>query len=101
MADSCAVVLGGYGNFGRIIVTALAADRECRVIVAGRDVRRARVVADAAGSSAEPAVLDTRAPSLAAELRRLGATVVIHAAGPFQGQDYVVPRACIDARVHY
>ena len=43
MADSrrmgCAVVLGGYGNFGRRIVGALAADREHRVIVAGRDAQ--------------------------------------------------------------
>ena len=89
MADSCAVVLGGYGNFGRLIVAALAADRDHRVIVAGRDAQRASVV------------LDTRSGKLAAELRRLGATVVVHTAGPFQGQDYAVPRACIEARAHY
>jgi hypothetical protein len=59
------------------------------VIVAGRDARRASVV------------LDARSGNLAAELRRLGATVVVHAAGPFQGQDYAVPRACIEAGVHY
>jgi saccharopine dehydrogenase-like NADP-dependent oxidoreductase len=85
----CAVVLGGYGNFGKLIVAALAADRDHRVIVAGRDPARASVV------------LDTRSSNLAAELRRLGATVVVHAAGPFQGQDYAVPRACIEARAHY
>src|SRR5678815_1320246 len=105
MADSrrmgCAVVLGGYGNFGRRIVGALAADREHRVIVAGRDAQQARAVADAVGSPAEPAVLDGRSPEFAAELRRFGASVVVHAAGPFQGQDYFVPRACIEARAHY
>ncbi|HEY7640363.1 MAG TPA: saccharopine dehydrogenase NADP-binding domain-containing protein [Steroidobacteraceae bacterium] len=101
MAASCAVVLGGYGNFGRRIVTALASDREHRVIVAGRDAQQARVLADAIGSPVEPAVLDAHAVDFAAELRRLGATVVVHAAGPFQGQDYVVPRACIEARAHY
>lgn len=85
----CAVVLGGYGNFGKLIVAALAADRDHRVIVAGRDAQRASVV------------LDTRSSNLATELRRLGATVVIHTAGPFQGQDYAVPRACIEARAHY
>lgn len=97
----CAVVLGGYGNFGRLIVAALAADRDHRVIVAGRDARQARAAADAVGSPAEPAVLDTRSASLAEDLRRLGANVVVHAAGPFQGQDYAVPRACIEARAHY
>jgi saccharopine dehydrogenase-like NADP-dependent oxidoreductase len=101
MADSCAVVLGGYGNFGRLIVAALAADRDHRVIVAGRDARQARAVADAVGSRTEPAVLDTRSSNLAAELRWLGATVVVHTAGPFQGQDYAVPRASIEARAHY
>jgi hypothetical protein len=45
-------------------------------------------------------VLDVRSANLAAELRRLGANVVVHAAGPFQGQDYTVPRACIEARAH-
>jgi saccharopine dehydrogenase-like NADP-dependent oxidoreductase len=101
MADSCAVVLGGYGNFGRLIVAALAADRDHRVIVAGRDAQQARAAADVVGSPAEPAVLDARATSFAAELRRLGASVVIHTAGPFQGQDYSVPRACVEARAHY
>lgn len=96
----CAVVLGGYGNFGRLIVAALAADRAHRVIVAGRDAQQARVVADAVGPPAEPAVLDARSTNFAAELRRLAAKVVVHAAGPFQGQDYVVPRACIEARAH-
>jgi len=97
----CAVVLGGYGNFGRLVVAALAADRDHRVVVAGRDAQQARAVADAIGSPAEPAVLDARSPNLVAELRRLEATVVIHSAGPFQGQDYIVPRACIEARTHY
>lgn len=97
----CAVILGGYGNFGRLVVAALAADRDHRVIVAGCDAQQARAVADAVGSTTEPAALDARSSNLAAELRRLGADVVIHAAGPFQGQDYVVPRACIEARAHY
>jgi len=101
MPASCAVVLGGYGNFGRLIVAALAADGAHRVIVAGRDARQARAVADASGAPAEAAVLDTRATNFAAELRRLGANVVVHTAGPFQGQDYGVPRACIEARAHY
>jgi hypothetical protein len=97
----CAVVLGGYGNFGRFVAQALAADRDHRVIVAGRDERQARAAADAIGSPAEPAVLDVRSANLAAELRRLEASVVVHTAGPFQGQDYAVPRACIEARTHY
>lgn len=97
----CAVVLGGYGNFGRKVVAALAADRSYRVIVAGRDLQKARAVANEVGGSTEAASLDGRATSLAAELHRLGANVVVHTAGPFQGQDYDVARACIEARAHY
>jgi saccharopine dehydrogenase-like NADP-dependent oxidoreductase len=104
MADSlvrCAVVLGGYGNFGRRVVAALAADCNYRVIVAGRDLQKARAAAAEVGSSAEAAALDGRAANLAAELRRLGANVVVHTAGPFQGQNYGVAQACIEARAHY
>ena len=97
----CAVVLGGYGNFGRRVVAALAADRSCRVVIAGRDVRKARAVADEVGSPAEAALLDGLATNFSAELGRLGANVVVHTAGPFQGQDYAVARACIEAGAHY
>jgi saccharopine dehydrogenase-like NADP-dependent oxidoreductase len=95
------VVLGGYGNFGRRIVGALAADREHRVFVAGRDLVKAAALADEVGGSAEPVVLDYHAPQFAADLRRLAASVVVHTAGPFQAQSYATPQACIDARAHY
>ena len=95
------VVLGGYGNFGRRIVAALAADREYRVVVAGRDVRRAAAVADEIGLGVEPVAIDCQSPDLAAQLRRLRASLVIHTAGPFQGQSYTTARACIEARAHY
>jgi hypothetical protein len=97
----CAVVLGGYGNFGRKVVAALAADSSYRVVVAGRDLQKARAVADEVGNPTEAAALDGRAKNLAAQLSGLGANVVVHTAGPFQGQDYYVARACIEARAHY
>lgn len=97
----CAVVLGGYGNFGRRVVAALAADRSHRIVVAGRDLQKAKAVAEEADVPAEAVSLDCRAPSLATELRRLDANVVIHTAGPFQGQDYAVAQACIEAHAHY
>lgn len=95
------VVLGGYGNFGRRVVADLVRDRDHRVIIAGRDAKQARALADEVGAPAEAVVLDTRAKNLAAELQRLGASVVVHTAGPFQGQDYAVAHACIEARAHY
>ena len=56
-----AVVLGGYGNFGKRVVAALAADRVHRVVVAGRDFQQASAVADSVGFPAEPVALDLRA----------------------------------------
>lgn len=98
---ACAVVLGGYGNFGRRVAAALAADRNHRVIVAGRNLQKARAVAEEIGLSVEAVSLDCRATNLAADLRRLQANVVVHTAGPFQGQDYAVAQACVEAGAHY
>lgn len=95
------VVLGGYGNFGRRIVAALAHEADARVLVCGRDLQQATAVANETGGSAEARRLDVHAPEFAAELRKLGAAVVVHTAGPFQGQSYSVPRACIQAGAHY
>lgn len=95
------VVLGGYGNFGRRIVAALSRESDCRVFVCGRDLAKATQVAQQEGGSAEPLALDCHAPGFSDELRRVGATLVIHTAGPFQGQSYSVPRACMAAHAHY
>jgi saccharopine dehydrogenase-like NADP-dependent oxidoreductase len=95
------VVLGGYGNFGRRIVAALAQEPDTRVLVCGRDLKQARAAAEQAGGSAEPLRVDAHAPDFTAQLRQVAATIVIHTAGPFQGQSYAVPRACIAAGSHY
>jgi hypothetical protein len=100
------VVLGGYGNFGRRICRALVQDRALMVIVAGRDGARAADYAHELQQAGCPATLaasalDAKQADLAPALRALAADLVIHTAGPFQGQDYHVARACIDARAHY
>ncbi len=95
------VVLGGYGNFGSRVAAALASDRSYRVFVAGRDARKAAIVAENIGGSAQPLAIEVHAADLAVQLRHVGARVVVHTAGPFQAQSYAVPRACIEARAHY
>lgn len=95
------VVLGGYGNFGRRIADALAREPDTRVFVSGRDLKQATAVAQEIGGSTEPLRLDAHAADFTNELRKAGASLVIHTAGPFQGQDYSVPRACIAAGAHY
>jgi saccharopine dehydrogenase-like NADP-dependent oxidoreductase len=95
------VVLGGYGNFGRRIVAALAREPDCRVFVCGRNIELATQVARQEGGSAEPLSLDCHAANFSSELHRIGASLVVHTAGPFQKQGYEVPRACIEAGAHY
>jgi saccharopine dehydrogenase-like NADP-dependent oxidoreductase len=96
------LVLGGYGFFGQRISAALAATASLRVLIGGRDLGRARAAACAMGLPVEHAVaLNAHGRNLADTLRRLQVRVLIHTAGPFQGQDYSVACAAIDAGCHY
>jgi saccharopine dehydrogenase-like NADP-dependent oxidoreductase len=95
------LVLGGYGNFGARICRALAADPHIELRVAGRDARRAEAFADSLEGGARGVCIDVQAPAFADTLRELGAELVIHTAGPFQGQDYRVPLAVAAAGAHY
>jgi hypothetical protein len=91
-------VLGGYGVFGARVSRALASTDGLAVRVAGRHRERGLGFADAIG--ARMVVCDLSQPaSLDACLD--GTDLLIHAAGPFQGHDHQVARACIRAGVHY
>lgn len=92
------LVLGGYGNFGTLIVRRLSGIDGIRVLVAGRDLRRATELAAQVGG--EAVCLDMNQPTLAGRLSELKVDLVISTAGPFQGQDYRVARAAIGARAH-
>lgn len=96
--DFGVVVLGGYGNFGQVIVRKLAASN-MRVWVAGRDLAKAEALARETGCQALQ--LDMQAGDLSERLRALGANLLISTAGPFQHQDYRVPSAAIAAGMHY
>jgi hypothetical protein len=103
MADSQRVlILGAYGFFGRIIAEKLARAPGVELLLAGRDSTRATALAYQLGLRAENArAIDATDPKLPSVLRKLGINVVIHTAGPFQGQKYQVAAACIQARSHY
>jgi len=95
------LVLGGYGNFGGYVCRALAADARIQLIVAGRNLARARVFADELGASnpAEAAAIDIADLDAAMAACRPG--LVIHTVGPFQSQDYRVAEAAIACGAHY
>jgi len=102
MAVCKVVVLGGYGHFGARIVRALAATPTLQVIAAGRHPGAA--AANLAGADLGGVAvcrLDTAAADFPAQLAATGADIVVHTAGPFQGQDYAVAHACLRAGMHY
>ncbi|MCG8543655.1 MAG: saccharopine dehydrogenase NADP-binding domain-containing protein [Alphaproteobacteria bacterium] len=99
------LVLGGYGEFGGRICRLLARDGAMRVFVAGRSQEKAAALVASArrdypNAAIEPMALDLRT-DLTAGLAKSGARLVIHTAGPFQGQDYTVAETCIEHGVHY
>src|SRR5882672_4973090 len=96
------LVLGAYGFFGSRICEALAKNPRIQLILAGRDLAKATATAYKIGLSANHArAVDSTSPQLAQQLRKLGVTTLIHAAGPFQDQGYEVARAAIKAGCHY
>lgn len=88
------VVIGGLGNFGTRICQRLAAESGLEIIATSR---RSSLPL----GSAKVAALDTDSPTFAGDLKGLGPDLVIHCAGPFQGQDYRVPLASMACKTHY
>jgi saccharopine dehydrogenase-like NADP-dependent oxidoreductase len=100
------VVFGGTGHFGARICRRLARKPELDLVVTSRTLSRAELLVAAItregpAANVSAAALDQDAPGLPDELARLDADVVIHTAGPYQGQDYRVAEACVSAGSHY
>lgn len=93
------LVLGGYGNFGARISRALARDPRIDLLVGGRDEARAGALARELGAA--PLRIDVSARDLADRFSQDGIGLVIHTAGPFQGQAYAVAQAAAVAGAHY
>jgi saccharopine dehydrogenase-like NADP-dependent oxidoreductase len=102
MATQTILVLGGYGFFGERISAALASLPGARVLLAGRDPGRAQATATSLHlPPSHGLALDAHDGRLSARLQELDVDLVIHTAGPFQGQNYAVARAAIEAGCHY
>lgn len=97
------MVLGGYGNFGARICRALAGSPSIELLVAGRDGLYAQNFAETipARDRARGVAVDMHSPDFSRVLADLNVELLIHTAGPFQGQDYAVARACGQAGAHY
>jgi saccharopine dehydrogenase-like NADP-dependent oxidoreductase len=96
------LVLGGYGFFGKRISRGLSRNSAIRVLIGGRDRSKAVAAVDDLGIPRENAVeIDATNVRLAEILASLRVDTLIHTAGPFQGQDYAVARAAIQAHCNY
>lgn len=100
------LILGGYGNFGKRISESLAKQPNICLLIAGRNIEKAnqlcdKLSAENCATQIKPVALDIFSKDFSQQLKILNPFLVIHTSGPFQGQDYRVPQACIDAGAHY
>ena len=91
------LIYGATGYTGKLIANA-AANRGARPILAGRNLDRAKAVAEPLGLAAR--AFDLRDPAgIDAALK--GASVVLNVAGPFSATSRPVADACLRNCVHY
>lgn len=96
------LVLGGYGFFGKRICTALTNEPSIKLYIAGRDRDQAVALGSMLDLPTDQAIgTDAYSAGFASRLIELGIDTLIHTAGPFQGQDYAVARAAIQAGCNY
>ncbi|WP_188797626.1 saccharopine dehydrogenase NADP-binding domain-containing protein [Dyella nitratireducens] len=90
------LLIGATGVFGARIAARLAHDARFELIIAGRtQTALERLRNDLGDPSVQVAVIDVEAVDLQDMLRSHAPELVIHAAGPFQSQDYRVARASL------
>ncbi|MDH3609881.1 MAG: saccharopine dehydrogenase NADP-binding domain-containing protein [Gammaproteobacteria bacterium] len=97
------LVLGGYGNFGARIVRSLATYPNVQLIVAGRNISKAKKIIASLDTSTthEATFLDQTDKNFVNDLNSLDIDCLVHTSGPYQGQGYDVAKACINTKTHY
>src|SRR5476651_2345921 len=98
------LILGGYGNFGSRIATALVKDN-ISIIIAGRERQKAEALHNKLKKYIAENIITVAAFDANKELDKqldiLKPTVVINTIGPFQTADYSIAKTCIQHHVHY
>ena len=100
------VVVGATGHFGGRLCRRLLNESDLEIVITSRSIKSATAF------TLELKRLDPKADILAskidfddksfeADLQALHPDIVVHTAGPFQGQDYRVAKACIRCGSHY
>ncbi len=96
------LIIGGYGNFGRLIAKRLAPEENIQLIIAGRHLEKAEFLSKqlTAHNPVECAQVDIQ-HQLEESLDKIKPDIVIHTSGPYQTQDYTVANACVKQGCHY
>jgi saccharopine dehydrogenase-like NADP-dependent oxidoreductase len=90
------ILIGATGVFGSRIARRLAGDPRFSLVLVGRQRQALEALrAELGNALVEVGTLDVTGVELPAALAQLAPRLVIHTAGPFQGQDYLVAEACL------
>ena len=100
------LVIGGTGHFGGRICRRLLGEPNTCLIVTSRTKSKAQeFVAELQGISPDYKIsaesLDQSSDGFEQDLEKLSPDIVVHTAGPYQGQSYRVAQACIAIQCHY
>lgn len=100
------VVIGGTGHFGGRICHRLVGEPNTELVVTSRNCARSDELAvelrnSSPGATVRAVALDQSSESFQYDLAVLEPDIVVHTAGPYQGQDYRVAEACIQCGSHY
>lgn len=100
------MIVGASGQFGQRLCQRLVWEDRLALIIAGRDygkleVLKAHLVALRPSAEIETVSCDISLAEFADQLFTYKPNLVVHLAGPFQGQDYKVAKACLIARIPY
>ena len=100
------LVLGATGHFGGRICRRLVGEPNTRLLVSSRSLARSTGLAAELstidpGYDIMPLAIDQHSSTFEQELQACSPDIVVHTAGPYQGQGYRVARACIAAGSHY
>lgn len=98
------MILGGYGHFGVKIAEALIKDN-IPIIIVGRNQDKLAEMIDRLKQKYPTASIAGSCfdiyKKLDKRLKELKPSIVIHTSGPFQNQDYAIPKICIENHAHY
>lgn len=104
MTDRKILLVGATGVFGRRLARQLSALDKATLIVTSRDTGRAEALATALRQKAKNPIITAIGFEKNADLgpmKRIAPWLVIDASGPFQGGDYSLARASLDAGSHF